>query len=151
MSTILNAQDYKNIIGLVEMLPQSYTSTTKPGYRVLSRLLDCAREKKLPEFQNFPKEASDIQKLIEGKRDTSIAWDSLENDYSKFPELDLRNIQNDLARISYGYIVSLKEIKLLHKYFLKHKDFNLLEAIQNCYMNEDGESPRPEGRGFFFF
>lgn len=133
MSNILEAQDYKNIIGLVEALPKSYTSTTKNGYKMISRLYDCAIESKLSGFSNF-NDYTKLQKLVEGS--VNLSWDSNSNDYSKLPQLDLNDIKHDIARITYGINLNVKEIKTLHKYLLKNKGFDLFEHIQEGYMQD---------------
>lgn len=137
-NTVLDAQDYKNIVGLVEAIPRSYTSNIKAGYKVISRLYDCAVASKLPGFSQFSNDYTKLQEMVENSE--KVKWDDPNNNFSVLPSLDLKDIKNDIARITYGLTLSVKEVKTLHKYLLKHKKFNLFEAVQEGYMKNLGEN-----------
>ena len=136
--TVLDAQDYKNIVGLVEAIPRSYTSNIKAGYKVLSRLYDCAVASKIPGFSQFSNDYTQLQKMVENSE--KVKWDDPNNNFLVLPVLDLKDIKNDIARLTYGLSLSVKEIKTLHKYLLKHKNFNLFEAVQEGYMEDLGKN-----------
>lgn len=136
-STVLNAQDYKNIIGLIEGIPKSYTSNIKRGYTVLQRLFEsaCSVGSIGRGFSSIS--SRDLQNLVEeNSTDINVTWDDPINDYSKLPSIDLDKIKEKIESVTYGVSISFKEINILHHYLLKNNNFNLYEIVQNFYINK---------------
>ena len=134
--SVLKAEDYKEIIGLIEGIPKDgNTLHIKNGYYLIASLLDCAIDKiHLPEKLNS---YTKLQIAVEEKNlkpRFKTKWDDLANDYTVIPELPLEYIKDNSYQLVLQYSNNSKEIKLLHN-FLKTKGIDLLEEIQISYIN----------------